>query len=122
MGVLSIYHPDIREFIHAKSYETGVLNHFNLSVMVDDDFMAAAQKKQDIILHWPVYDDNGHIIKDSTQWKITKVVNAGELWDELMHMAYDNGEPGIFFYDNMNRDNNLHYEETIVCSNPSMAA
>ena len=35
-----------------------------------------------------------------------------------MRHAYDNGEPGIFFYDNMNRDNNLWYEESIVCSNP----
>ena len=118
MGVLNIYHPDIREFIHAKSYETGVLNHFNLSVMVDDDFMLAAQMKKDITLHWPVYDSTGRILKDPSQWQISKEINAAELWDEIMQMAYDNGEPGIFFYDNMNRDNNLHYEETIVCSNP----
>lgn len=118
MGVLNVYHPDILEFLHAKSYETGTLNHFNLSVMVDDAFMYSAQKRENIMLHWPVYDDNGRIEVDPTKWKITKEINAGELWDEIMQMAYDNGEPGIFFYDNMNRDNNLHYEETIVCSNP----
>ena len=118
MGVLNIYHPDIREFIHAKSYETGTLNHFNLSVMVDDAFMDAAENRKEIVLHWPVYDGTGKIITDPTKWQITKTVNAGELWDEIMRMAYENGEPGIFFYDNMNRDNNLAYEETIVCSNP----
>ena len=35
-----------------------------------------------------------------------------------MQRAYDNGEPGIFFYDNLNNDNNLWYVENIVCSNP----
>ena len=35
-----------------------------------------------------------------------------------MQRAYDNGEPGIFFYDNLNKDNNLWYIENIVCSNP----
>ena len=35
-----------------------------------------------------------------------------------MQKAYDNGEPGVFFYDNLNKDNNLWYLENIVCSNP----
>lgn len=122
MGVLNVYHPDIETFITAKSYEAGILNHFNLSVMVDDAFMEAALTRKPITLHWPVYDQDGHIEPDPNEWKITKVVNAGDLWDSIMRHAYDNGEPGIFFYDNMNKDNNLWYEESIVCSNPSMAA
>ena len=118
MGVLNVYHPDILDFINAKSYDAGTLNHFNLSVMVDDAFMDAALKRKDITLHWPVYDDGGHIITDPSQWKITREINAGELWDAITRKAYDNGEPGIFFYTNMNRDNPLWYEETIVSSNP----
>lgn len=118
MGVLNVYHPDIQEFIHAKSYETGTLNHFNLSVMVDDEFMDAVDQRKEITLHWPVYDNQGKILRDPAKWSITKKVMANDLWDEIMQMAYDNGEPGIFFYDNMNRDNNLWYEESIVCSNP----
>lgn len=122
MGVLNVYHPDIEAFVTAKSYEAGVLDHFNLSVMVDDTFMEAALARREITLHWPVYDSNGHIITDPAEWKITKQVNAGDLWESIMQHAYDNGEPGIFFYDNMNKDNNLWYDETIVCSNPSKAA
>lgn len=118
MGVLNVYHPDIEEFITAKSYEAGVLNHFNLSVMVDDKFMRTALAREEVTLHWPVYDEYGHIEENPQKWKVTKKVNAGELWDMIMRHAYDNGEPGIFFYDNMNRDNNLWYEESIVCSNP----
>ena len=118
MCVLNVYHPDILDFINAKSYDAGTLNHFNLSVMVDDTFMAAALRRENITLHWPVYDDGGHIITDPSQWKITREINAGELWDAITRKAYDNGEPGIFFYTNMNRDNPLWYEETIVSSNP----
>lgn len=118
MGVLNVYHPDIEEFITAKSYEAGILNHFNFSVMVDDKFMEAAQAHKEIVLHWPVYDEYGHIEEDPKNWKITKKINAGDLWDSIMRHAYDNGEPGVFFYDVMNRDNNLWYEESIVCSNP----
>ena len=118
MGVLNVYHPDIESFITAKSYEAGILNHFNLSVMVDDKFMNAAKERHDVVLHWPVYDEYGCIEEDQEKWKVTKVINAGDLWDSIMRHAYDNGEPGVFFYDNMNRDNNLWYEESIVCSNP----
>ncbi|MDE7242911.1 MAG: adenosylcobalamin-dependent ribonucleoside-diphosphate reductase, partial [Oscillospiraceae bacterium] len=118
MGVLNVYHPDIEAFITAKSYEAGILNHFNLSVMVDDKFMEAAQERREITLHWPVYDEYGHIEEDPANWKVTKSINAGDLWDSIMRHAYDNGEPGVFFYDNMNQDNNLWYEESIVCSNP----
>ena len=118
MGVLNVYHPDIEDFVTAKSHEAGTLNHFNLSVMVDDKFMEAAQSGEEITMHWPVYDEYGHIEENPQKWTVTKTVNAGELWDSIMRHAYDNGEPGIFFYDNMNRDNNLWYEESIVCSNP----
>ena len=118
MGVLNIYHPDIEIFINEKASDANKLNHFNISVMVDDDFMKAVQEDKTITLHWPVYDEKGRILKDKEKWKVTKEINAKYLWDEIIKKAYDNGEPGIFFYDNMNKDNNLWYEESIVCSNP----
>ena len=122
MGVLNVYHPDIEIFLEAKAKDANALKHFNISVMVDDDFIEAVKKDESVFLHWPVYDDQGHIIKDPSQWKISREVPAKELWDKIIRKAYDNGEPGIFFYDNMNADNNTWYDETIVCSNPSMAA
>lgn len=118
MGVLSIYHPDIEEFIYVKSQTPNRLNHFNLSVMIDDDFMKAVENKQKIFLHFPVYDEKYHIIKDSSQWKIVKEVEAIELWDKIIKLAYDNGEPGVLFYDNLNKLNNTWYTETITHTNP----
>lgn len=118
MGVMSIYNMDIEEFINAKSYDAGKLVHFNVTVMVDNDFMQAKDEGKDIWLHYPVYDTEGSILKDESKWKYKKKINAKYLWDLIMKKAYDNGEPGIFFYDNMNKDNNLWYIENIVCSNP----
>lgn len=118
MGVMSIYNMDIEEFINAKSYEAQKLNHFNISVMVDDDFMKSVENNENIFLHYPVYDDEGKLIKDPSKWKLSKEINARYLWDLIMKKAYDNGEPGILQYDNMNKDNTLWYIENIVCTNP----
>jgi ribonucleoside-diphosphate reductase alpha chain len=118
MGVLSIYHPDIYEFIHAKAKDTNKLNHFNLSVMVDDAFMKAVENDESICLHYPVYDEQYHIITDKSKWLQSKEVRAVELWNSIMKLAYNNGEPGVLFYDNMNKDNNTWYVETITHTNP----
>lgn len=117
MGVMNIYHPDIEEFIEAKR-EQGKFEHFNLSVMVDDDFMNAVESGENIFLHYPVYNSKGEILNNPDEWTVVKEINAKELWNKIMRLAYDNGEPGVFFYDNMNKDNPLFYEEKIVASNP----
>lgn len=119
MGVMSIYSMDIELFINAKANDANKLNHFNLSVMVDDKFIDAVKNDNDIYLHHPVYNEYGMIENDSSKWQYSKKISARKIWDEIIQKAYDNGEPGIFFYDNMNNDNNLQYIENIVCSNPS---
>ena len=122
MGVMNVYNMDIEEFITAKSYDEGKLNNFNVSVMVDDDFITAVRNNESIYLHYPVYSDDGKILNNPDDWKLKKEVKATYIWDMITKQAYNNGEPGIFFYDNLNRDNNLWYMENIVCTNPSMAA
>lgn len=118
MGVMSVYNMDIEEFITAKSFEAGKLNHFNISVMVDNDFINAVKNNKTVYLHYPVYNNDGKILKDSTQWKYKKEVDANYIWNLIMQRAYDNGEPGIFFCENLNSDNTLWYIENIICSNP----
>lgn len=118
MGILNIYHPDIFEFLDSKSFDAGKLVHFNLSVMIDDDFMRAVEDDEDVYLHYPVYDEEFHIIKDPNKWTHSKKQNARELYDHIIQKAYNTGEYGVFFYDNLNRDNNTWYCETITGTNP----
>ena len=119
MGMLSVYHPDILEFIHAKSATEGRLNHFNLSVVVDDAFMHLVGSNGQVKLHWPIYDEKGNKLPpDKWDKQFTKLVPARDIWNEIMQMAYDNGEPGVFYEDNANNRNPAWYVERIVCSNP----
>jgi ribonucleoside-diphosphate reductase alpha chain len=118
MGIMNVYSIDIEDFINAKSNDSKRLEHFNLSVAVDNDFIEAVKDNRTVYLHFPVYDENGTILKDESRWIYKKEVNAKSLWNLIIRKAYDNGEPGIFFYDSVNKDNNLWYIENIVTSNP----
>ena len=103
MGVLRIDHPDIEEFIEAKTNFTN-LNQFNLSVGVTDEFMSAVEDNRDFAL---TYKD-----------RVYKVVSARYLWDKLMRATWDWAEPGVLFIDRINEMNNLYYCETIAATNP----
>lgn len=118
MGVISVYNMDIEDFVTAKSKDKNTLNHFNISVMVDDEFLKAVDNEENIHLHYPVYDESGNVIRDTNKWKYSKEVSAKRLWDLIITQAYETGEPGVLFFDNMNRDNNTYYIEKIVGTNP----
>ena len=121
MGVLRIDHPDVLEFITAKR-TPGRWNNFNVSVGVSDAFMQAVADDTD----WELVHraepsqkvkDEGAYQRGDGQWVYRKVP-ARELWDTIMKSAYDFAEPGILFLDQIGRDNNLHYTETIEATNP----
>jgi len=103
MGVLRIDHPDIEDFIEAKTNSTN-LTQFNISVGVTDEFMLAVQNGTDFELKF-----NGRVYKR---------VDARYLWDMLMRATWDWAEPGILFIDRINQWNNLWYCETIAATNP----
>jgi ribonucleoside-diphosphate reductase alpha chain len=110
MGTLRCDHPDIEEFIDAK--RTGdVLRHFNLSVAVTDDFMAAVEHGR----RWPLRFSNGDTGPGSA---VVRLVPARELWERVAMAAYDAGEPGVLFIDRINRANNLGYCERLTTTNP----
>ncbi len=120
MGVLRIDHPDVLEFVHAKS-TPGELVNFNMSVAVTNDFMRALEADGDCELVHAVGPAPrlapGAYQRNDGMW-VYRRVNARALWDEVMRSTYDHGEPGIVFIDRVNEDNNLYYCERIEATNP----
>jgi len=103
MGCLSVWHPDIEEFIRAKQ-ESGKLTKFNMSVAVTDDFMEAVAKNGMWDLVW--------------EGKVVKRVKAKKLYNLIMKSTYNRAEPGIIFVDNMNKNNPILYLGDCNATNP----
>ncbi|WP_096696504.1 LAGLIDADG family homing endonuclease [Polaromonas sp. AER18D-145] len=125
MGVLRIDHPDVHEFITAKR-TPGRWNNFNVSVGMPDAFMHALAEDQPWELVHKAKPGAPLIAQGAFQradglW-VYQTVAARELWDTVMHSAYDFAEPGILFLDHINQDNNLRYCEEIAATNPCVTA
>ena len=103
MATMRCDHPDIEDFIGAKS-DAARLRMFNLSVLVTDAFMEA--------------------VKADGSWdlqfggRVYRTVQARDLWNRIMQATYDYAEPGVIFIDRINQANNLNYIENISATNP----
>lgn len=107
---MNINHPDIEEFITKKQDLTKVTGA-NISVKVTDEFMQAVEKDEDYILRFPVdesvpqglmieempYNELWFFSDDDHPNSFFKKVRARELWNTLMHCAWNTAEPGIMF-------------------------
>ena len=107
MGTLHCDHPDIEEFIDAKR-DPEALRNFNLSVLITDEFLRAADAGDEWTLTYPV---GGEPLFE-------KRVAAGTLWRRMVESAFETAEPGLLFVDTINRENNLWYCESISATNP----
>jgi ribonucleoside-diphosphate reductase alpha chain len=121
MATLHIWHPDIIDFINAKT-KAGVLTNFNVSVCVTDDFMEALRKDQDWDLGFAVPKADGNHVaiyeKDGAPWYVYQRIKAVDLWQLIIKTTYEFAEPGVIFIDRVNKLNNLKYCETITATNP----
>ncbi|MDH5353667.1 MAG: adenosylcobalamin-dependent ribonucleoside-diphosphate reductase, partial [Gammaproteobacteria bacterium] len=103
MATLRCDHPDVEDFITAKS-DPARLRMFNMSVLITDTFMAAVKSDKPWELQFA--------------GKVYQTVNARDLWYRIMRATYDYAEPGVIFIDRINQMNNLSYCEDIVATNP----
>lgn len=120
-------HPDIEEFIEKKQDLTKVTGA-NVSVQVTDDFMKAVENDETYLLHWPVHSvinesltekANGISIWEQEYGKLYKMiygdtvfssnlkqgymkkVRAKDIWNKIIHCAWNTAEPGVMFKDRM---------------------
>ena len=87
MFTMSVYHPDILKFIHAKT-EEGKIDNANISVVVDNKFMQAVE-------------DDEYYYTEFNGVKYEQLSARG-VFNLIVEGAWKNGEPGLLFYDNIN--------------------
>lgn len=143
MVSIPIWHPSVIEFINYKQYPEDIpvparklmkdimnsnldvniketiidvidksipLKNFNLSVLITDKFMKAVENDSKWELKFELSDRS---------WEFKKEVRAKKLWEQIVKNAYENGDPGLMFFDNINKDNHIdHIRGKIYCSNP----
>ncbi|MDG1573281.1 adenosylcobalamin-dependent ribonucleoside-diphosphate reductase [Robiginitalea sp. M366] len=94
MLTVSIQHPDALDFINAK-LETGKITGANISVRIDDAFMEAVEHDREYVQQFPVGSD---------QPAVERTVRAREIWEIIVHNAWQSAEPGVLFWDTIIRE------------------
>ncbi len=105
MAILNVDHPDIMKFIAAKDDPTAFTN-FNLSVAVTSEFMEAVEAGTDY-----------NLVNPRTK-EVAGKLNAKEVFDKIVDMAWKTGDPGIVFIDRINEDNPVPQLGKIESTNP----
>jgi len=94
MGILNVNHPDIMKFITAKK-GNAMFHNFNISVLVFPEFWEAYEKGE----KYP-------LVNPRTK-KIVDYVDPVHIMDMVSYQAWESAEPGLIYFDNMNRYNPL---------------
>ena len=99
---MPVNHPDIEDFINIKS-DLNKITNANISVRVDDKFMAAVKNNHNYELTF-TRPENGE--------PITRTVNARELFHKICEMNWNYAEPGVLFWDIISNHNLLVNDES----------
>jgi len=91
---ISIQHPDSSDFIDAKMSK-GKVTGANVSVRINDEFMKCVIDDKPYVQKYPI---------DSETPIFTKEVNAREIWNKIIYNAWASAEPGILFWDTIERE------------------
>ena len=105
MAILRVDHPDILEFITAKQ-QPGFLTNFNISLAATDEFMKSVE------------EDSEYSLVNPRNKEKTAKLKARNVWDLIARSAWQSGDPGVVFIDEINRHNPTPEIGRIESTNP----
>jgi len=127
MGIMRVDHPDIRAFIDIKSDLAQVTN-YNLSVAVTDEFLESLKSSPNAshVIFNPHTGLKGVLSKETDAAIYDKVAetpaetfySVREIWERIVHRAWETGDPGLIFIDEINRHNPTPGLGPIEATNP----
>jgi len=94
MGILEAWHPDIEKFVTAKT-KPGVFENFNVSVGIWEDFWHSLTNK----------DNSKYTLRNPRTHEPVKQIDSHQLIDLIAFSAWKSAEPGVIFFDNINKYN-----------------
>ncbi len=94
MGIIESWHPDVEKFITNKT-EPGILENFNVSVGIWEDFWHSLVNTA----------DGNYVLRSPRDKKPVKEINAHQLIDLIALSAWKSAEPGLIFFDQINKYN-----------------
>ena len=112
MAVMDVHHPDVLEFIDCKQVE-GDIHNFNISVGVSDEFMEAVANRTTYPLRAPVDPSD-----PDSEVEAVGHLDAKEVFEKIVQGAWRNGEPGMIFLDEVNRNSPVLHVGRITATNP----
>ena len=135
MGMMSILHPDILKFLHAKE-DLSQFTNYNISVKVTDEWMSSYMAEPDAP-HVVVNPRTGRayvLPKDLSIWEydlrcLPELVpdepmpkgtfySKKDIWDIITINAHRTGEPGVVFIDRVNDANPTPQLGRLEATNP----
>ena len=94
MGIIEAWHPDVEKFITNKT-QAGVLENFNISVGIWEDFWNSLVNTE----------DGNYVLRSPRDKRPVKEINAHQLIDLIALSAWKSAEPGLIFFDQINKYN-----------------
>lgn len=101
IGLCSVSHPEIEEFIAAK-VEHEKLNQFNISVVINESFLQAVESRLDWDLKFA--------------GRVYRTVKAKKLWDMILTNMLEHSEPGIINWSRLSKNNSWYFSPIRGCN------
>jgi len=95
LASVEVSHPEVCEFIDAK-LEHGKLPHFNISVVIDEEFLYAVEQDKDWTFKF--------------KQRSYGSMKARDIWDKIITNMIKCAEPGLLNWDCLKKNNSYYYD------------